>query len=296
MLGQTATFTVTAGGTTPLTYQWQENGKTVGTNSTSYMKAATASADNNTKVLVIVSNSVGSITSATATLTVTSAPVAPTIATEPTDQTVAQGQTATFFVVAAGTAPLTYQWQQNGTDVGSNSASYTTPPTKLTDNHAQILVKVSNAIGSKTSTIVTLRVIPPPAGAASVLTHHNDNQRISQNLSETTLTPNGSEGAIWMAGAGLAADRSSNIYFLDANGTFDHTLNVSGFPNQGDYGNGFIKLSTAGSTLTVADYFNMHDTNSESNGDVDLGSGGAIVLPDLQDDMGNTWHLAVGAG
>jgi len=444
-----------------------------------------------------VGNSVGSITSATATLTVTSAPVGPTIATEPTDQAVSQGQTATFSVVAIGTAPLTYQWQQNGTDVSSNSATYTTPPTKLTDNHAQILVKVSNAIGSKTSTTVTLRGIPPPADTASVLMHHNDNQRTGQNLSETTLTPNnvnsnsfgkvgtlsvdglvdaeplyasgvmiggvahnvvfvvtehdsayafdadaftqlwkvsmlgtnettsdtrgcgqvapeigitstpvidlkagshgtmylvamskngsnyfqrlhaldlttgaeessspltiqatfpnagghttfdpkqykervgplllngviytgwashcdinpytgwvigfnqatltqasiinvtpnGSDGAIWMAGAGLAADGSGNIYFLDANGTFDDTLDVNGFPNQGDYGNGFIKLSTAGSTLTVADYFNTHDTNSESNGDVDLGSGGAMVLPDLQDDLGNTWHLAVG--
>ena len=44
------------------------------------------------------------------------------------------------------------------------------------------------------------------------------------------LTPNGSEGSIWMSGAGLAADTSGNIYFLDANGTFDTTLNANGFP------------------------------------------------------------------
>ena len=48
--------------------------------------------------------------------------------------------------------------------------------------------------------------------------------------------------------------------------------------------------------MSVADYFNMHDTVSESNADADLSSGGAMVLPDLKDSVGNTWHLAVGAG
>lgn len=110
------------------------------------------------------------------------------------------------------------------------------------------------------------------------------------------LTPNGSEGSIWMAGAGLAADSSGYIYFLDANGTFDTTLTADGFPAQGDYGNGFIKVSTAGGQLTVADYFEMYNTVAESNADEDLGSGGALVLPDQTDASGNVHHLAVGAG
>jgi hypothetical protein len=69
------------------------------------------------------------------------------------------------------------------------------------------------------------------------------------------LTPNGSEGSIWMSGAGLAADARRNIYFLDANGTFDTTLDADGFPVNGDDGNGFLKVSTSGH-LAVADYFN----------------------------------------
>ena len=109
------------------------------------------------------------------------------------------------------------------------------------------------------------------------------------------VTPNGNEGAIWMAGAGLAADNSGNIYFLDANGHFDTTLNSSGFPSNGDYGNAFMKLSTS-SGLSVADYFEMDNESSENGSDTDLGSGGALVLPDLSDGSGNTKHLAVGAG
>lgn len=99
-----------------------------------------------------------------------------------------------------------------------------------------------------------------------------------------------------MAGAGLAADSSGNIYFLDANGDFDSTLDSQGFPINGDYGNAFIKLSTSGNHLAVADYFEADNGQSESAGDVDLGSGGAMVLPDLKDASGHIMHLAVGAG
>ena len=109
------------------------------------------------------------------------------------------------------------------------------------------------------------------------------------------LTPNGSEGAIWQSGGGMAADGAGNIYALVANGTFDTTLDASGFPSQGDYGNAFIKVSSAGA-LQVTDYFDMDNTVAESNGDVDLGSGGAMLLPDQTDSTGTARQLAVGAG
>ncbi len=109
------------------------------------------------------------------------------------------------------------------------------------------------------------------------------------------VTPNGNEGAIWGSGAGLTADGSGNIFFLDANGVFDTTLTSGGFPDSGDYGNAFIRLTTSGG-LAVADYFEMDNGVEESNGDVDLGSGGALLLPPMKDGSGNTWNLAVGAG
>jgi hypothetical protein len=109
------------------------------------------------------------------------------------------------------------------------------------------------------------------------------------------ITPNGSEGAIWQSGGGMAADSAGNIYALVANGTFDTTLDAAGFPIQGDYGNAFIKLSSA-TTLQVTDYFDMDNTVAESNGDVDLGSGGPMLLPDQTDSTGVVRQLAVGAG
>ncbi len=115
-------------------------------------------------------------------------------------------------------------------------------------------------------------------------------------ISVLNLTPNGSEGSIWMSGAGLAADPNGFIYFLDANGTFDTNLDANNFPVDGDFGNGFIKVSMTGGSLAVADFFEPYNTVEESDEDEDLGSGGALVLPDLKDASGNVHQLAVGAG
>jgi len=110
------------------------------------------------------------------------------------------------------------------------------------------------------------------------------------------LTPNGTEGSIWMTGNGPAVDQAGNIFLLLGNGTFDPTLDDHGFPAERDFGNAFVKLEARGNYLGVYDYFVMHNTAAESNGDEDLGSGGLVLLPDMKDAQGNVRHLAVGAG
>src|SRR5467141_3690007 len=138
--GQTATFSVTATGTAPLTYQWQKNGVAIsGATSTSYTTPATTTSDNGTQFTVAVSNSQGSVTSNAATLSVgTTTLVAPAITTQPSSKSILVGQTAAFQVGASGTGPLSYQWRKNGTAIsGATAASYTTPAATTTDNGVQ---------------------------------------------------------------------------------------------------------------------------------------------------------------
>jgi hypothetical protein len=506
-VGQTATFSVVAAGTAPLTYQWQKNNANIsGAASATYTTPATVSGDNGATFRMIVTNSAGSATSNAATLTVSVAPVGPSISTQPANQTVTVGQAATFSVVAAGTAPLTYQWQKNNANIsGATSATYATPATVSGDNGATFRVIVSNSVTSVTSNSATLTVNAVVVSTGTDVTmYHNDVGRTGQNTTETkltqanvnsatfgllqnlsvdglvdaeplylsqlsisgvphnvvfvmtehdsayafdadtgtklwqvsllgsgetssddrgcsqvspeigitstpvidrkagahgilyavamsksgttyfqrlhaldittgaevnggpvtvqatypgtgdnssggnvtfdpkqykeragllllngviytswashcdfspytawimaynqttlaqtavlNLTPNGNEGSIWQSGGGLVADPQGNIYALIANGTFDTTLDANGFPNKQDYGNAFVKISTTGGNLKVADYFNMSTTVSESGADQDLGSGGAMVLPDLSYGTANTLNLAVGAG
>jgi hypothetical protein len=83
----------------------------------------------------------------------------PSITTQPANQTVAVGQTATFSVVASGTAPLSYQWRKNGANIsGATSSSYTTPATVSSDNGSLFSVVVSNPYGNVTSANATLTV------------------------------------------------------------------------------------------------------------------------------------------
>jgi hypothetical protein len=102
--------------------------------------------------------------------------------------------------------------------------------------------------------------------------------------------------AIWMSGDGPGADAAGNIYLLTGNGLFETTQDSKGFPSLGDYGNSFLELTSTATSLQVADYFAMSSEVTESAGDVDLGSGGEMLLPDLTDGSGNVKHLIVGAG
>jgi hypothetical protein len=106
-----------------------------------------------------------------------------------------------------------------------------------------------------------------------------------------------SEGpAIWMSGDGPAADAAGNVYLLTGNGRFETALDTNGFPGGGDYGNSFVKISTVAGALGVSDYFALTNGITESQNDMDLGSGGIMLLPDQTDATGTARHLAVGAG
>ncbi len=87
-------------------------------------------------------------------------------------------------------------------------------------------------------------------------------------------SPNGGDAAIWMSGDGVAADVSGNLFFATGNGTYDGTTS-------GDYGNSIVKLSGPAGGFQVADWFTPSNQSSLNGGDIDLGSGGVLLLPDL---------------
>jgi hypothetical protein len=104
------------------------------------------------------------------------------------------------------------------------------------------------------------------------------------------VTPNGSEGAVWMTGGAPSADSSGNVYVVTGNGTFDANSAVA---PKNDYGDSFLKLNAAGG-LSVADYFTPFNQDVLNAQDLDLGDGTMVLLPDQSGS--SPTHLGYGAG
>ncbi len=160
--GETASFSVVAVSSAPLTYQWRRFGSYVGGNSNTYTTPVLTYSNNNDAYSVIVSNAGGSTTSSSAILTVNPGP--PVIVTQPVSQTIEVGQTASFSVVASGTAPLSYQWRKDGLNIPSaNSSTYDFVGATLADNGAVFSVVVDNPGGTVVSNNAGLTVQLPGA-------------------------------------------------------------------------------------------------------------------------------------
>ncbi|HYE07011.1 MAG TPA: immunoglobulin domain-containing protein [Planctomycetota bacterium] len=212
LVGQTATFTVTASGNPTPTYQWQKNAVNIaGATTASYTTPATVIADNAAAFRCIATNSAGSATSTAATLTVTAA-TAPAITAQPVNKSVLVGQTATFTVTASGNPTPTYQWQKNAVNIaGATTASYTTPATVIADNAAAFRCIATNSAGSATSTAATLTVT---AATAPAITAQPVNKSVLVGQTATfTVTASGNptptyqwqKNAVNIAGATAAS-------------------------------------------------------------------------------------------
>jgi hypothetical protein len=82
----------------------------------------------------------------------------PTITTQPTNQTTHPGSTETFTIAATGSGTLHYQWKLNGSNVGTDSTSYTTGTLALSDNGGQVTCVVTDSAGSATSNVALVNV------------------------------------------------------------------------------------------------------------------------------------------
>ncbi len=241
--GQAASFSVTASGTAPLTYQWKKNGAAIsGATAASYTTPATVAADNNSQFTVTVTNSAGSVTSNAATLTVN---IPASITAQPANQTVAAGKTATFSVTATGSGTLTYQWKKNGAAIsGATAASYTTPATTASDNGAPFTVTVTDAAGNVTSNAAILTVDVPPS-----ITAQPANKTVSAGQTATFSVAAAGTATLtyqWKKNGAAIGGATSASYTTPATASSDNgaqfTVTVT---------NGFGSVTSNAATLTV---------------------------------------------
>ena len=236
----TVTFSVTAQSGTSMSYQWRKGGSSIsGATLSSYTDANVQAADQAT-YSVKITNAGGSVTSSGATLTVL---FPPGIATQPMSQTATQGLNATFSVVANGTAPFSYQWSFNGTDLSdATNASLALTSVDTTDAGSYMVV-VTNAWGSVTSAVATLTVLVPPG-----ITTQPQSQAVLVGQSATFSAAASGTGPFsyqWrfngtaLSGATGSALTLSNVQSNQAGGYLVVVTNAAG------------SVTSVGATLTV---------------------------------------------
>ncbi len=159
--GDTAMFTVEAGGSEPLSYQWYYNTNTLLDGATDSTLTLTNVQPSQAGVYsVVVSNLAGSITSSNAMLNVNTNPVAPMFVTQPASQVVLAGGTATLTVSADGTAPISYQWYDNDAPISNATSSTLILANVQTSADGSYYATASNSVGVATSDAAQLTVTP----------------------------------------------------------------------------------------------------------------------------------------
>jgi len=197
--GQSVTFTATPtnGGTTP-SYQWRLNGGNVGTNSSTYTNASLTNGDIVT--CIITSNapcaSPATATSNAITMSVT-ATVVPAVAIAVTSGSnpTCLGESVTFTAspTNGGTTP-SYQWQVNGSNVGTNSATYSN--NSLTNGQVVICIMTSNS-GCASPTTATSSGVTMTVNVIPTVTVNSVTICDGQTA---TLTANGASSYSWTTG------------------------------------------------------------------------------------------------
>ena len=188
----TATFSVTASGTSPLRYQWRFNsGNIANATNSSYSRSNLGSGDAGSYA-VVVTNSSGAVTSQVAVLTVLTVV---SITTQPTSQVCTQGVTASLRVVAAGSSPISYQWRFTPPGLGETNLAGATSATltfnsPTTNNAGGYRVVISNPVSAITSSVATLTVLTPP-----VITQQPQSLTVSAG-SNVTFTVAATGGAL----------------------------------------------------------------------------------------------------
>ena len=246
--GGTATFSVVAGGSEPLSYQWYFNTNTVLTNATdSTLTITNVQSGNVGNYSVVVSNLAGGIMSTNAFLTINNTPVAPVFSSVPASQVVLVGGTVSFSAVANGTAPIFYQWNKNSVPIsGAISSTLNVTNVQLSDSGSSYTVTASNSVNSVTSTtaILTVTTTVPVANSAYNLTG------FAQSTTGGGVIPDTDPGyakvttPLELANAVLSFNKGSGIKVIEIMNDLDLGWNEIGSAVQGLASTPFTSAAT----------------------------------------------------
>ncbi len=217
--GTTAVFAVQAGGTQPMLYQWLKNGAplsdgpNVSGSQTSALTLDSVLGADAGGYSVIISNAFGSLTSTVARLTVRD----PVITLQPVGQTANPGDTVSFSVAAAGTAPLRYQWRKAGMGIAAATEQQLVLGNVQPNDIANYDVVVTSEFGSITSktAFLTFQIAPDTF-----------NPRPDSSVTAFAVQ---SDGRILIGGAFTGFGSSSRRYIgrLNADGSPDPSFTAS---------------------------------------------------------------------
>jgi hypothetical protein len=146
--GSNVQLAVAAGGSAPLHYQWRFNGNALEDETNPELTLNNVQLAQAGEYAVVISNNVGIATSLVAVLNII---VPPAITADPEDVFVVEGYPAVFSVSATGTAPLSYQWRKDGTDIPGATGSTYAIETAFPEDEGLYHVEVSNVAGKVVS-------------------------------------------------------------------------------------------------------------------------------------------------
>ena len=221
--GNTANFAVAVNGTGPYTYLWMKNGVQApipNGDFPSFGIASVTAADAGSYT-VRVTNNVGTVVSAAATLTVTASTgisVAPAITTPPIALAVLPGAGATLAVAVTGTAPLTYQWRRNGIDIAGATGAVLHIAAATAFDAGQYAVEVRNAVGVASSSAAPLIIIGAPAitqQPAATTAAEGSTAAFSVGVSGDSVLYLWTRNQVVIAGATSASHTTPKLTFAD---------------------------------------------------------------------------------
>jgi hypothetical protein len=187
-VGDPVSFSVTASGNPVLAHQWSKNNDTI-PGATKNVYTIVSAAMNDTGIYTVkVTNTVGSITSNPARLTVILLS-APAITVQPVSHSVNAGQADTFRVFATGNPTPTYQWRKDGTPIpGATGSTYSIASTSVSDS-GNYTVEVMNPVDTIMSNQahLTVNVSAPVITAQPVSKSVNAGQSVSFSVTATGI-------------------------------------------------------------------------------------------------------------